>query len=232
MCNQHGCEIRQFLDTKLQCVFSQVRNEYDKQCGCLLTTIEHDINQMNAVLQDLHTSFDSSPWATNEALANLHKQSQRIDVATKNLRYEWQLLTQTGRASTSAARHVTRTSFFCFAVDKFEREASALPSPVCMPKTDAVIKLELGMRDQQQPIPRLTAEDNKENLFDGNPLCAHSQAATASVAPCRPKNDVSCFLSILLVHARCYFVDAILLIDSLHFLDCSSSSTLRIVHVK
>jgi hypothetical protein len=101
MCNQHGCEIRQFLDTKLQCVFSQVRNEYDKQCGCLLTTIEHDINQMNTVLQDLHTSFDSSPWATNEALANLRKQSQRIDIATRNLQYEWQLLTQSGAGSMS-----------------------------------------------------------------------------------------------------------------------------------
>ena len=94
-----------------------------------------------------------------------------------------------------------------------------------MPKTDAVIKLELGMRDQQQPIPRFTSADNKENMFDGNPLCAHAQSATASVAPCRPKNDVSCFSSILLMplgHATC-FVDAILLIGSL-----TSSTVLRL----
>jgi len=97
MCIQHGHEIRQLLETKLQYVFSQVRNEYDQQCGHLLTNIEHDINQMNVILQDINNKFDSSLLTTNDSMSLLIKQSQRLDVITKNLEYDWQMITQSGR---------------------------------------------------------------------------------------------------------------------------------------
>ncbi|CAF5156906.1 unnamed protein product, partial [Rotaria sp. Silwood1] len=45
ICIQHGHEIRQLLETKLQCIFNQVRDEYEQQCGQLITNIEHDIQQ-------------------------------------------------------------------------------------------------------------------------------------------------------------------------------------------
>ncbi len=97
MCIQHGHEIRQLLETKLQHVFSQVRDEYDQQCGHLLTTIERDINQMNLLLQDINNKFDSSSFTSNDSISLLIKQSQRIDVITKNLEYDWQMITQSGR---------------------------------------------------------------------------------------------------------------------------------------
>jgi hypothetical protein len=97
MCLKHGHEIRQLLEKKLQYVFSQIRDEYDQQCGHLLTSIEHDINQMNIILQDINNKFDSSTLITNESILLLLKQSQRIDVIIKNLEYDWQMITQSGR---------------------------------------------------------------------------------------------------------------------------------------
>ena len=100
MCIQHGQEIRQLLETKLQNVFSQVRDEFDQQCGHLITNIEQDINQMNSILQDINTKFEtSSPIVTNDSMSHLIKQIQRIDVMTKNLEYDWQLCTQSGRTN-------------------------------------------------------------------------------------------------------------------------------------
>ena len=60
MCHKHGHTIRQLLESKLQHVFSQVRDEYDQQCGQLLTTIQCDINQMNLILQEMNNKVDSS----------------------------------------------------------------------------------------------------------------------------------------------------------------------------
>ena len=97
MCHQHGYEIRQLLETKLQYVFSQVRDEYEQQCSHLLTTIDCDIKQMNLILQDINNKFDSSLLTKNESMSNLTKQSQRLDVITKNLEYDWQSITQSGR---------------------------------------------------------------------------------------------------------------------------------------
>jgi hypothetical protein len=99
MCTQHGHAIRQLLETKLQYVFSQVRDEYDQQCGHLLTNIERDINQMNLILQDIHNKFDSPSITTTDSMSLLIKQSQRIDVITKNLEYDWQLFTQSGNTN-------------------------------------------------------------------------------------------------------------------------------------
>ena len=97
MCQEHGQKIRQLLETKFQYVFSQIRDEYDQQCGQLLTNIEQEINQMNSILQDINSKFDVSPITSNESIVGLTKQSQRIDVMTKNLEYDWQLITQAGR---------------------------------------------------------------------------------------------------------------------------------------
>ncbi len=100
MCIQHGHEIRQLLETKLHHVFSQIRDEYDQQCGHLLATIERDINQMNIILQDINSKFDSSPLVINDSISLLIKQSQRLDVLTKNLEYDWQIMTQTSKEHT------------------------------------------------------------------------------------------------------------------------------------
>jgi hypothetical protein len=68
---------------------------------------------------------------------------------------------------------------------------------VTTPKTDAAIKLELGVKEQQQHQPRLMTIENKENIIDGNllpaPLPVPSRSATVPIMPCRPKNDVSSF---------------------------------------
>ncbi len=100
MCIQHGHEIRQLLETKLHHVFSQIRDEYDQQCGHLLATIERDINQMNIILQDINSKFDSSPLIINDSISLLIKQSQRLDVLIKNLEYDWQMMTQTSKEHT------------------------------------------------------------------------------------------------------------------------------------
>jgi hypothetical protein len=97
MCHQHGYEIRQLLETKLQHVFSQIRDEYEQQCSQLFTNIECDINQMNLILQDVNNKFDSSLLTTNESMSLLIKQFQRIDVMIKNLQYDWQSITQAGK---------------------------------------------------------------------------------------------------------------------------------------
>ncbi|CAF4476370.1 unnamed protein product, partial [Rotaria magnacalcarata] len=97
ICTQHGHEIRQLLEIKLQSIFNQVRDEYEQQCGHLLTNIERDTNQLNLILQDIGNKFDSSPLITNDSMTNLIKQSQRIDVMTKNLEYDWQMIKQSGR---------------------------------------------------------------------------------------------------------------------------------------
>ena len=104
VCIQHGCEIRQLLDAKLQSVFSQVREEYDRDCGSLLSNMERDINQMTVLLQELNNKFDNSLWTntattTHESMSNLLKQSQRIDVIIKNLEYDWQMIRQSGKES-------------------------------------------------------------------------------------------------------------------------------------
>ncbi|CAF1221919.1 unnamed protein product [Adineta ricciae] len=177
MCIQHGQEIRQLLETKLQNVFSQVRDEFDQQCGHLITNIEHDINQMNSLLQDINTKFEtSSPIVTNDSMSHLIKQIQRIDVMTKNLEYDWQLCTQS--------------------VDKFECETILPSPPLPIPKTDVAIKLELGIKDQQTQ-PCLMNIDNKENIIDGNLLPAPVPIRTRSAAvpniPWRAKTDTPFF---------------------------------------
>ncbi|CAF2997874.1 unnamed protein product [Rotaria sp. Silwood2] len=179
ICIQHGHEIRQLLETKLQCIFSKVRDEYEQQCGHLITNIERDINQMNLILQDMNNKFDSSPLITNESMSLLIKQSQRIDVMTKNLEYDWQMITQS--------------------VDKFECETMLPSPPITIPKTDAAIKLELAIKEQQQQHqpPRLMTIENKENITDGNllpaPIPISSRTATVNVIPCRLKNDTPFF---------------------------------------
>ncbi|CAF0743438.1 unnamed protein product [Rotaria sp. Silwood1] len=174
ICIQHGHEIRQLLETKLQCIFNQVRDEYEQQCGHLITNIERDINQMNLILQDMNNKFDSSSLITNESVALLIKQSQRIDVMTKNLAYDWQMITQS--------------------VDKFECETILPSPPIAIPKTDAAIKLELSIKEQQ---PRLMTIENKENITDGNllpaPIPISSRTATVNIIPCRLKNDTPFF---------------------------------------
>ncbi|CAF3396534.1 unnamed protein product [Rotaria sp. Silwood1] len=174
ICIQHGHEIRQLLETKLQCIFNQVRDEYEQQCGHLITNIERDINQMNLILQDMNNKFDSSSLITNESVALLIKQSQRIDVMTKNLAYDWQMITQS--------------------VDKFECETILPSPPIAIPKTDAAIKLELSIKEQQ---PRLMTIENKENITDGNllpaPIPISSRTATINIIPCRLKNDTPFF---------------------------------------
>jgi hypothetical protein len=102
MCSQHACEIRQLLDTTLQTVFRQIRDEYDQQCGCLLTKMECDIKQMQDILQNLNNQFNMSTFTiSDEAMSNLLKQSQRIDVVMKNLEYDWQMIRQSGRYQSS-----------------------------------------------------------------------------------------------------------------------------------
>jgi hypothetical protein len=51
---------------------------------------------MNSFLQDINTKFDSS-LLTNDSTSSLMKQSQRIDVMTKNLEYDWQMITQSSK---------------------------------------------------------------------------------------------------------------------------------------
>ncbi|CAF3620474.1 unnamed protein product [Adineta steineri] len=172
---QHGHQIRQLLETKLQCVFSQVRDEYEQQCSHLITNIECDINQMNLILQDINNKFDTSPVAINDSMSLLIKQSQRIDVMTKNLDYDWQMFTQS--------------------VDKFECEAILPSPPMAIPKTDAAVKLEIGIKEPQS---RLMAVENKENIIDGNLLPApipvpSSRSAALPSIPCRLKNDTPFF---------------------------------------
>lgn len=96
ICSQHGRDIRQSIEIKLQSIFNQVRDEYEQQCGHLLTTIERDINQMNSILQDINTKCDSTPLITNDSMSNLIKQAQRIDLITKNFEYDWQMIKQSG----------------------------------------------------------------------------------------------------------------------------------------
>ncbi|CAF4495900.1 unnamed protein product [Rotaria socialis] len=175
ICTQHGHEIRQLLEIKLQSIFNQVRDEYEQQCGHILTNIERDTNQLNLILQDIGNKFDSSPLITNDSMTNLIKQSQRIDVMTQNLEYDWKKIKQS--------------------VDKFECETILPLAPVPMPKPDAVLKLELAIKDQQQT--RLIAIENKENINDGTllptPIPISTRPATINVIPCRPKNDTPFF---------------------------------------
>ncbi len=65
-----------------------------------------------------------------------------------------------------------------------------LPSPpLAIPKSDAAIKLEVGIKE-----PRLITIENKENIPDGNLLPAPIPISTRSIIvpiiPYRPKNDV------------------------------------------
>lgn len=94
MCQQHGHDIRHLLETKLQHVFSQIREEYDQQCAHLLTNIERDLTQMNLLLQDVNAKLDSS---SIDPISLLSKQTQRFDVLTKNLEYDWQRIAQTSK---------------------------------------------------------------------------------------------------------------------------------------
>ncbi|CAF5164146.1 unnamed protein product [Rotaria sp. Silwood1] len=129
---------------------------------------------MNLILQDMNNKFDSSSLITNESVALLIKQSQRIDVMTKNLAYDWQMITQS--------------------VDKFECETILPSPPIAIPKTDAAIKLELSIKEQQ---PCLMTIENKENITDGNllpaPIPISSRTATINIIPCRLKNDTPFF---------------------------------------
>jgi hypothetical protein len=77
----------------------------------------------------------------------------------------------------------------CYLVDKFECETILPSPPMAIPKTDVTVKLELGVKEQQQQ-PRLLTIENKENIIDGNPLPISSRSAAMPVIPCRPKNDV------------------------------------------
>lgn len=99
MCLKHGHDIRQLLEIKFQTVFSQIRDEYDQQCGQLITSIEYELSQMNTILQDINNKFDSSSisLSANESILSIIKQIQRIDVMTKNLEYDWQMITETSR---------------------------------------------------------------------------------------------------------------------------------------
>lgn len=94
MCKQHGLHIRQVLETKIQHLFEQIREEYDHQCSPLLTNIEREINEMKQILQEITSNFDST---TIESMSSLTKQAQRLNVLSKNLEYDWQIITQTSR---------------------------------------------------------------------------------------------------------------------------------------
>ena len=102
MCKQHGHHIRQVLETKIQHLFGQIREEYDQQCAHLLTNIEREINQMNQILQEITSKLDCS---TIDSMSLLSKQAQRLDVLTKNLEYDWQIIAQTSRRSIFKERH-------------------------------------------------------------------------------------------------------------------------------
>lgn len=83
--------------------------------------------------------------------------------------------------------------FFLNLVDKFECETILPSPPMAIPKTDATIKMELGIKDQQQQPPvRLLTIENKENIMDGNLLPAPIpvSARLVGISVNRPKNDV------------------------------------------
>jgi hypothetical protein len=79
-------------------------------------------------------------------------------------------------------------------VDKFECETILPSPPMAIPKTDATIKMELGIKDQQQQQPpaRLLTIENKENIMDGNLLPAPIPVSIrpVGISVSRPKNDV------------------------------------------
>ena len=218
VCSQHGCEIRQLLDAKLQSVFGQVREEYDRECGTLLSNMERDINQMNVLLQELNHKLDKSLWTsttttTHESVSSLLKQSQRIDVIMKNLEYDWQMIRQSGEQPCfSADFHQSSVSWLLLIthrrdehsvsyymllssllVDHFDAETVLVPIPIVQPKTDVVLKHELSLKDSSQSLRPVHIE-NKENVHDGNLLPApaphHLRSVTAPILPCRLKNDV------------------------------------------
>jgi hypothetical protein len=197
---QHGCEIRQLLDAKLQSVFSQVREEYDRKCGPLLSSMERDINQMSVLLQELNHKLDKSSCTgitttTHESMSNLLKQSQRIDVMMKNLEYDWQMIRQSGDPFYFSDEHSVsyRMLFASLLVDQFDAETVLVPLPGMQPKTDAVLKHEVSVKESLPPLRPVNIE-NKENAIDGNLLPAlaphHLRPVTALVLPCRLKNDV------------------------------------------
>ena len=107
MCQQHGRDIRHLLETKLQHVFGQIREEYDQQCAHLLTNIDRDLTQMNLILQDINSKLDTSSSSSSiDPILSLSKQTQRLDVLTKNLEYDWQIIAQTSTGRFS--RHFSR----------------------------------------------------------------------------------------------------------------------------
>ena len=199
VCVRHNRDIHQLLDRKLQTIFNQVRDDYDQQCGSLLTTIESDVNQVKTMLNEINNKFDlsqinSTTLISNECLSNLLKQSQRLDVTTKNLEYDWQRVRQSGKTNRIYIQVCVWDIFFYFLADPFDNEINLIAPTICLPKTDAALKLELGFKDQG--LVRSTNLENKENFIDGNSLSilpiSHSVRSVTQlpVMPCRPKNDV------------------------------------------
>ena len=179
---QHSADIRQFLDTKLQTLFAQIRDEYDQQCQTLLKAMERDVAQMNSILQEFSTKFENSLLLSSihEATSNLGKQSQRVDVIVKNLEYDWQNIRQIGWIR-CARLDVVFLQFVSFrSAEQFDGETVLLPAPVALPKSDATVKQELGLKLDPQ---------NKENQCE--PSVPHSLPARPAAMPCRLKNDVS-----------------------------------------
>lgn len=172
---QHSAQIRQFLDTKLQNIFSQVRDEYDQQCETLLKSMERDVTQMNSILQEFNTKFENSILITSihESMSNLVKQSQRVDVIRKNLEFDWQILRQTGSIRFDSIEKMFLKSFLL--AEQFDGETVLLAAPVALPKSDAAVKQELGMKFDR-------STENKEN---------HFETSRPVAMPCRLKNDVS-----------------------------------------
>ena len=87
-----------------------------------------------------------------------------------------------------------RLLFLSVLADQFDAETVLVPLPVSQPKTDAVIKHELNLKDPPLSLRPVNIE-NKENIIDGNLLAApapqHLRSVTAPILPCRLKNDVS-----------------------------------------